>query len=175
MLDQGKPAKELCEDDQHSVSSHEPSIYEISDTKEEKCDEDLVIAPHVSAEDYACHLCPKEAHCDDEVHLHEDKGLVSYLPFQISESNDETLDDLKRIDMVKKPLENEKFEGTSASPCDKQYGSQWDDDVGALFVIGRHRWDVDRRFLHRDSIYDTDSESMLEKNLNWHAPFPIRH
>jgi hypothetical protein len=55
VLDQGSPRKEFHEDDQHSLSSHKPSTYEISD--------------------------PKEAYCDDDVHLHEDKGLVSLLPF----------------------------------------------------------------------------------------------
>jgi hypothetical protein len=82
-------------------------MFEISGPKEEKCDEDLVISPHVSIEDYSCHLCLEEANCDEEVHLYEAMGLVSYLLFQISESNDETLDCLKRIDMVNKPLENE--------------------------------------------------------------------
>ena len=53
-------------------------------------------------------------HSDGEIHLHEDiqvaismvsdekQGLVSHLPFQICEFNDQTLDNL---DIVEKPLE----------------------------------------------------------------------
>jgi hypothetical protein len=95
------------------------------------------------------------------------------VPFQISEFNDEFLDDLKRIDVVEKPLEDENIACASTSSCDKQYGSQDDDDVGTLFVISGHRWDVDHWFLHGDPIYDTDSESLIEENLNWHSPHPI--
>jgi hypothetical protein len=49
----------------------------------------------------------KEEHHDDDVHLHEEKGLISYLSLQISKFNDETLKYLKSIDVVKKPLESE--------------------------------------------------------------------
>jgi hypothetical protein len=98
----------------------------------------------------------EETSYDDDVHLHEDipttiimdskedKGLVSYAPFQNSEFDDESIDDLKRIELVEKPLEEQEFAMYfPLSSCDKQHGSQEDDDVGTLFVIGRHRWDVD--------------------------------
>jgi hypothetical protein len=109
----------------------------ILDPKEERCDEvieDLVATPHESIEDYACPLFPKEAHHHAEVHLHEDKGMVSHIPFQISEFSDESFDDLERGGgVVEKPLE---------------HGIQEDEDISSLFLIGSHRWDVYHWFLH---------------------------
>jgi hypothetical protein len=69
--------------------------------------------------------------------------LVSYVPFQILKFNDQSLDGLKRIDVVEKTLEDEKIAGASISTYNKQHGSQEGDEVGILFMIGRHRWDVD--------------------------------
>lgn len=49
-------------------------------------------------------------------------------------------------------MEQQEIASVSASSCDKQHSSQEDDDVDTLFVIGRHRWDVDCWFLHEDPI-----------------------
>ena len=80
--------------------------------------EHLAKAPHVSMEDHVYH---EEAdHNNDDMHLHEDipitiimdskdKGLVTHWPFQISELNDKTLNDLERKVFVEKPLEGDLF------------------------------------------------------------------
>jgi hypothetical protein len=63
-------------------------VHKISDPKEETCDEiieDFIEASHDYVEDYACPLVPKEACHGEEVHLHENKGLVSFFSSQISE------------------------------------------------------------------------------------------
>ena len=59
-----------------------------------------------------------------------DKGLVSHFPFQISEFNDETLDDLKSIDTIKNPLEDEYFSSALVLAYEGEDGSQKDEDVG---------------------------------------------
>jgi len=62
----------------------------------------------------------------------EDKDLVSYETFQNYEFDDECLDDLKRLDLEDKPLEDEEIASVYASYCDKEHGSE-DDDVNTYF------------------------------------------
>jgi hypothetical protein len=167
-LDQGKLGNELHEDDQCSLSSHEQSVHEILDPKEKRCHEvieDLIEAPHDSIEGYVYPPLSEEAHFDDEVHLHEDKGLVSYIPFQNFEFN-ESFDDLEREDFVEKPFEGEDVLGVLIPLCKEEHGSQEDEDLSTLFLIGRHRWDLDHCFFCGDPIYAMDSESMMGGNLN---------
>jgi hypothetical protein len=43
-------------------------------------------------------------------------------------------------------LEDEEIASASTSSCEEEHDSQEDDDVSTLFVIGRHRWDVNIGF-----------------------------
>lgn len=72
-------------DDQISLSSHEALVPQISNLDKEKFDEvmeDLVATFHEdldaqdSIEDYAFHLDPKEATCDDDEHLQEENPIA---------------------------------------------------------------------------------------------------
>jgi len=77
----------------------------------------------------------EEAHHDDDVHLHEEKGLISYLSLQISKFNDETLKDLKRIDVVEKPLESEEFMGIIIPSCDEwNENYEYEDMINLLSI-----------------------------------------
>ena len=51
--------------------------------------------------------------------------FVSYAPFQNLEFDDESLDDLKRIELVEKPLEEQEFVGTSVSSCVEKRMMMW--------------------------------------------------
>ena len=50
--------------------------------------------------------------------------------------------------------------------------NQKDEDVIALFLLGRHMWDSYHWFLLRDHIFDT-IEGMMVGNLIWHIAFLI--
>jgi hypothetical protein len=63
--------------------------------------------------------------------------LVNHVLFHIYELNNESLDNLKKIDVVEKPLEDEENAGDFTHLCDKQHGNQENDVVFTLFVIGR--------------------------------------
>jgi len=109
VLDQGNLGNELHEEHQHSLSSHEPYMYDISYPREEKGDEYHIVTHCDSIIDYALCLILEESNGDDEVHLHEVKGLVCHLSFQNFEFDDETLEYLKSIKMVERHLEDGYF------------------------------------------------------------------
>jgi len=69
----------------------------------------------------------------------ENKGLVSYggIPFQISLHNDEIFQELKRIDLVEKPLGDKYVLGVSISLNDEEHDYNNYDDIGSLALIGR--------------------------------------
>lgn len=81
-----------------------------------------------SSKDDEFSLVLEEVHCGDGTYLHhediqtstsssfEDKGLVSFVPIQIFEFND----DLKWIEFVEKPLEDEDLSGALILSCDKE-------------------------------------------------------
>ena len=52
------------------------------------------------------------------------KDLVCHIPFQVSEFNDESFDDLKGENFVEKPLECEEFLGSPSPSCEEDHGSQ---------------------------------------------------
>lgn len=161
----GKEFHEDCLDEQLALSSNEPLAHETSDPKEEMFDEvpeELGATQYEnlggkdSIEDYAFHLVLKEASCDDDVHLHgnilvaiivskvdKGKGIFVEFPFQISDHDDEIFEELKGIDFLEKPLEEQEITSDFTSLSDEKHGGQEDDDVGILFVTGRHIWDVD--------------------------------
>jgi hypothetical protein len=80
---------------------------------------------------------------------------------------------LKGIDLVEKPLKNEENASASASSCDKEHGSQEDDDVSTLFVIGRRRWDRLLVCFMEIPSMTLDGESLTDEDMNLHLPFPI--
>lgn len=49
----------------------------------------------------------------------EDKSLVSHIPPQVFECNDESFDDLKGVDFVEKPLEVKIFLGAPTASCEE--------------------------------------------------------
>ena len=58
-------------------------MHDMEKPKEKRCDkvvEDLYEAPHEFIEGYTYPLFLEEAHLEDEIHLHEDTGLISYFP-----------------------------------------------------------------------------------------------
>jgi hypothetical protein len=109
-------------DDQVFFSSHGLLMRKKSDSDEKfEASENFIatLQEDFSIYEYALHLILEETTCNNDVHLHEDipkaivmdfeeyMGLVSYIPFQNFKFDDESLDDLKRIDLVEKPLEDE--------------------------------------------------------------------
>ena len=57
------------------------------------------------------------------IDFEEDKGLVSFVLFQNLGFDDEFLDELKRIEVVEKPLEDGEIAGSSIISYDQQHGS----------------------------------------------------
>ena len=80
----------------------------------------------------------------------EDKGLVRYTPFQMSE-----FDDLKGIAIAKKPLEDQEIADGSIKFFDGESDQQKHNDIDTLLWIDRHRWDSDCWHFHEDDIYNT--------------------
>jgi hypothetical protein len=95
------------------------------------------------------------------------------LLLQISKFHNASFDGLERADFVENSMEYEDFSSMLIPSCEERHGSQVGHEGDTSLVIGRHRWDVDHRFLHGDPIDDTNSVSMMEENLIWHTPLPI--
>ena len=111
-------------------------MHEIENPKENRCDkvvEDLIEAPHDFIEGYTYPLILEGKHLEDEIHLHEDKVLISYVPFKFSKLNDESFDELEREAFVETPSDCEYFLDLLIHSCEVEHGNQEDEDAKFLF------------------------------------------
>ena len=70
---------------------------------------------------------------------------------------------MERETFVEKPSKDETFLDFLIQSCEVEHGNQEDEDTKFLFLIVRHRWDVDRWLVHEYPIYDTHNEKLMEK------------
>ena len=66
-----------------------------------------------------------------------------------------------------------KWQVFSSRARDKKHGIQYDDGMGNILMTEKHVQDVYYYSIHVDHIYDIDSESVMEENMNWHSQHPI--
>ena len=59
------------------------------------------------------------------------------------EFDDGFFDDLKRIVVTEKPLEDQEIADDSINFCDGESYQQNHNDIDTLLWIDRHRWDID--------------------------------
>lgn len=59
--------------------------------------------------------------------------MVSFVPIQTSEFNDWSFDDLKRINFIENPLENEDFSNVMYPSCEEEHQNQYYEDIDTLF------------------------------------------
>ena len=64
-------------------------------------------------------------------------------------------DDLKRIVIAEKPLDDQEISDGYINFCDGESDQQNHNDIDTLLWIDRHRWDSDCWHFHEDDIYNT--------------------
>ena len=72
----------------------------------------------------------------------------------MSKFDDGFLNDLKRIVVAEKTLEDQEIVDGSISFCDGESDQQNHNDIDTLYWIYRHRWDSDCWHFHEYNIYN---------------------
>ena len=84
--------------------------------------EEFVVASH--EEDLGAEVDCEDSYGEDRGFTStspEDKDLVSHIPLQVCEFNDESFDDLKREDFIKKLFEGEELSSAPSPSCEEEH------------------------------------------------------
>lgn len=148
---------EWNQEDHPSSSAHELLLHNILDHEEDFVDENTHAheeAPHASQEDQV-----DADEFDENIEAsiyppHEDKALVIYSSFQISEFDDVFYDNFERVDLGDKPLSVDKMESVFTSPFFEDKGTLGHEVMNITFHIVYHSRDIDCWKIYGDPIYD---------------------